>query len=129
VIEHRTTTGTHMHADGRECLFHATDQQWRIMHPIDAMRDCDRNHPEGMDNPIPEVEWFPPDERSCPKHPHWSGMSYNCVFCERGEPAFSSEQPCQAKDFSGETWCQREVVAGRDYCWSHLPFPPEKIGD
>lgn len=36
------------------------------------------------------------------------------------------EQPCQAKDFSGETWCQREVVAGRDYCWSHLPFPPGK---
>jgi hypothetical protein len=39
-------------------------------------------------------------------------------------PHFPPEQPCQAKDFSGETWCQRKVVAGRDYCWSHLPFSP-----
>lgn len=102
MIEHRTTTGTHMHADGRECLFHATDQQWRIMHPIDAMRDCDRNHPEGMDNPIPEVEWFPPGEE--PLVPRPGGESADEKNCEH-DPRYSRSE-CGMCGMQ-EAWCDK----------------------
>jgi hypothetical protein len=71
------------------------------------------------DGACPDVEQ--PDERDerCPACTRLTALT---------GPVTSPEQPCQAKDFSGETWCQREVVAGRDYCWSHLPFPPDSPG-